>query len=233
MTEHLISRVTQIANHLRDEITAGNVSEGDRLPSEGDMARQHAVSRAVIREAIATLRADGLLTARRGVGVFVSRPEPATLPPFASLSASRMSSVIEVLELRLACESEAAALAAARRSPQQLECVLDAHRQVDRCVAAGETTYETDFALHMAIAEAAQNPFFAELLALLRPGFMTRPAVAPDELRNHHLPDEHHAIVSAILDGDADQARLAMRRHLEGSLTRYKLFLSDRLRDKS
>ncbi|WP_128255817.1 FadR/GntR family transcriptional regulator [Falsirhodobacter deserti] len=221
------SRVAQIATLLRDEITSGSLPVGARLPSESDLAREHAASRAVIREAIATLRADGLVVARRGVGVFVCEPDP-TPARFMSLSLSRMSSIIEVLELRLACETEAAALAAARRSATQLERILDAYRLVNLCLDEGKPTHETDFDLHLAIAEAAQNPFFPELLLMIRPGFMTRPSEVPIP-RNTHLRDEHGAIVSAILKGDETAARSAMRSHLSGSLSRFKSFLESRL----
>lgn len=221
-------RVAHIAAALRAKISDGDLPVGARLPSESALANEHGASRAVIREAIATLRADGMVVARKGVGVFVIEPDlvPAR---FASLSLSRMSSIIEVLELRVACETEAAALAASRRSATQLERILDAYRSVNICLEEGRPTHETDFDLHLAIGEAAQNPFFPELLLMIRPGFMTRPSEVPIP-RNTHLRDEHGAIVSAILNGDEVAARAAMRAHLSGSLSRFKNFLENRLR---
>lgn len=95
------SLVMQIVHALRREIEAGVVKPGDKLPSEAELTRLHSVSRAVIREAVAILRHEGMLEARRGVGVFVSDAERSDRP-FSGLSLERISSVIELLELRAA-----------------------------------------------------------------------------------------------------------------------------------
>lgn len=224
-------RVAQIASTLRQGIMNGSLAVGSRLPSEAVLGQEYSASRAVIREAIATLRADGLVMARKGVGVFVCEPDNKATP-FTSLSLSRMSSIIEVLELRLACETEAAFLAASRRSAAQLERILEAYRCVNHCLDTGASTSETDFDLHLAIAEAAQNPFFPEILMMLRTGFLMRNTDHPTP-RNAHLRDEHGAIVSAILNGDGEAARMAMRLHLSGSLARFKIFLEERLQQRT
>ncbi len=69
------SLVEQIATSLRRDIERGTVKPGDKLPSENELTRLHSVSRAVVREAVAVLRSEGILQARRGVGVFVTDAE--------------------------------------------------------------------------------------------------------------------------------------------------------------
>ncbi|WP_018632554.1 FadR/GntR family transcriptional regulator [Neomegalonema perideroedes] len=225
------SLVSQLAQALRKELEAGAFRPGEKLPSEHELTRIHSVSRAVVREAVATLRADGLVEARKGAGVFALDPADRPARPFDDLTSSRISSVIELLELRTACEIEAAAAAATRRSPAQLEAILEAHARIGALLRAGEPTRDADFAFHLAIAEATQNRRFPEFLHLIRAGVIPRgelqgaePGARPKDY-NLHLQEEHGRIVDALIEGDADQARERMRAHLRGSLERYQALL--------
>ena len=100
--------VAEVVLQLREQIENGSFSVGDRLPSEAQLTDAFSVSRTVVREAIATLRADGLVEPRQGAGVFVLEPETTGLRPFQIIDADKISSIIEVLELRAAVEMEAA-----------------------------------------------------------------------------------------------------------------------------
>ncbi len=226
--------VARITASLREGIELGELGTGERLLSEIELARQHSVSRAVVREAIAILRSNGLVEVRRGVGAFVAErvQEPV---PFADLSLERISSVIELIELRLGFETEAASLAAARRSATQLEAILEAHRRVAESIEEEQSTRYTDFNLHLRIAEATQNSRFPELMMLVKAGMVAAGPKATSEdsasllPKNPHLQEEHGRIVNAIVRGSADDARSAMRAHLEGSLERYKNLLLARI----
>ena len=68
------TRLTRVKNHLLDYINASQLAQGDRLPSEADMAKTLGVSRNTIREAYITLEAEGTIVRRHGIGTFVSRP---------------------------------------------------------------------------------------------------------------------------------------------------------------
>lgn len=216
---------------LRHALGTGEYRPGDKLPSEAELTRIYSVSRTVVREAIAALRSDGLVEARKGAGVFVLDPSTRPGRAFDDLTTQRISSVIELLELRTACEIEAAAFAATRRSAVQLEEIYDAHARVETCLRAGEPTRDADFAFHLAIADATQNRRFAEFLQLIRSGIIPRgelqgaePGARPKDY-NQHLLEEHQRIVDAIATGDAGAARDRMREHLRGSLERYQELL--------
>jgi len=215
-------------------LTSGAFQAGDRLPSENALAKQYSVSRTVVREAIAILRADGLVQARKGAGVFALEARHEEERPFKDLKTERISSVIELLELRTVFEVEAAALAAARRSAAQIEAILEAHNEVGNCLTNEAPTRDADFGLHLAIAQATQNRRFPEFLQLIRSGIIPRgelqgaaPGTRPKDY-NLHLQEEHARIVDAIIEGDADAAREHMRAHLRGSLDRYKALLRAR-----
>jgi DNA-binding FadR family transcriptional regulator len=223
--------VVQISNLLRKAILAGQYQPGEKLPSEAKLTEAHGVSRTVVREAIAALRADGLVEPRRGAGVFVLEPGAAHAQPFQNIDHARISSIIELLELRGAVEVEAASLAAMRRSPAQEEEIMEKHAAVQACIAAGKPTSEADFELHKAIAKATNNPRFVEFLDLMGTSAIPRAALqTSSEDRTSpayltHIHEEHARIVSAISNGDAEIARDAMREHLQGSQRRYRALL--------
>lgn len=222
--------VVKISDKLREEIQAGTFKPGMKLPSEAKLTESMGVSRTVIREAIAALRADGLVEARQGAGVFVLEAQPQETLPFQNLNYERISSVIELLELRTGVEIEAAGLAAVRRSPQQEENIFICHRQVLACLEAGQSTAEADFALHIAIADASNNPRFREFLTMIGNGVIPRAALQPGADTSSgnyiaHLHKEHERIIEAIATGDEDGAREAMRSHLKGSQMRYRAIL--------
>ncbi len=229
-----ISLAAKISSALRRDLSEGVFRPGDRLPSESALTREYSVSRTVVREAIAILRADGLVEARKGAGVFAIEVKPAKEVPFNDLAVGRISSVIELLELRTVFEVESAGLAASRRSAVQVESIVDAHRRVGDCLAAGMPTRDADFEFHLAIAQATQNRRFPEFLQLIRSGIIPRgelqgaaPGSRPKDY-NLHLQEEHAKIVDAIIEGDADAARQYMAAHLRGSLERYKVLLRSR-----
>ncbi|OJF92324.1 FadR/GntR family transcriptional regulator [Pararhizobium antarcticum] len=226
----------QLGDNLRRAITTGQFPPGSKLPSEAQLSEAHGVSRTVVREAIATLRSDRLVETRQGAGVFVLEASIALPRPLLSiqnLDPARVSSMIELLELRTAVEVEAAGLAALRRSPAQEEAILDRHYAVHACLDAGISSSDADFALHLAIAEATNNPRFREFLSMIGKGVIPRAALRSDESETDQtayiklLDDEHNAIVIAISNSDEDGARDAMRRHLRGSQSRYRVLLRE------
>lgn len=223
------TRAVMIADELRREIENGHFRPGDRLPSESELTRAHSVSRTVVREALGLLRSEGLVEARKGSGVFALDPANARRSqPFSDLDMERLSGVIELFELRSAFEIRAAGLAAARRSAQQIDAIVEANKAVSAEYENGGNTREADFAFHYAIAQATQNNRFPEFLALIRPGIVPRVELeagsgTPRAYKpNTELVDEHMRIIDAIIDGDPARAEEAMKIHLEGSLARYR-----------
>lgn len=222
--------VVDLRDKLRDLIRSDQYKPGDRLPSEAQLTAEYGVSRTVVREAIAALRADGLVEPQRGAGVFVIEPKPDPMAPFRDVDTDKLSTMIELLELRTAVEVEAAGLAAQRRSPTQEEKIVNALRELNQLTAEGGINAEADFALHLAIADATNNPRFGEFLRMLgtqvipRRALDTQTGKLPQEYLDL-LQREHDDLVTAILDGDENAARLAMRQHLKGSQTRYRSLL--------
>lgn len=224
--------VVDLVQALRHQIEQGQYPVGTRLPSETLICQEFGVSRTVVREAVAALRADGMVQPRQGAGVYVLKDKAGPPSPFAGIDRSRISSVIELLELRTAVEVEAAGLAALRRTALQLDRIDAALDKVARLVEAEALTAEADFDFHQAIAAASNNSRFVEFLSLLGVEVIPRRALKTEDRERlpksywRKIVEEHRAIVSAIRAGDRTAAQSAMRAHLEGSQSRYRDILS-------
>lgn len=218
-----------VINELSSRIEAGTYAAGDKLPSEQELCREFGVSRTVVREAVASLRLGGRLVSRQGLGVFVVDQPPSRLD-FHVAPAENVRAALHILELRLAVEVEAVALAAARRSPA---AIADITRAYDRLQSLDDASIEeeaqADFEFHAAIARATNNPHFPQFLAALGPDIISdlqlKHAQSPGQKRGQYtkkINREHGAILSAISQGDVSAARSALRKHLEESLLRYR-----------
>ena len=214
---------------LSEQIKSGRLAAGARLPTEEELSRAARVSRTVVREAVAALRADGLVITRQGVGAFVSAaPQQA---PFR-IDADGMRSIgdmLHVMELRLGVEIESAGLAAERATKAQLRAISAALEAMDRAAAQGKDAVDQDLELHSAIAEATGNEQFPRFLQFIGRHLIPRRIVSgmPESMGGREaylklLQEEHHAIVEAIQTRDPKAAREAMRRHLTRSVERYR-----------
>lgn len=220
--------VGMVAEQLQSEILGGALAPGDKLPSEAGLTQRFGVSRTVIREAIASLRADGLVEPRHGVGVFILKREAEPSIPFQSIETARISSVIEALELRAAVEIEAAGLAATRRSPAQEQAILERYDDLAMLIAEGKPTTAADFAFHLAVADATNNPRFREFLEIMGRNVIPRASLQEGLAERaetgylEQIQAEHKRIADAISARDEEAARDAVRLHLKGSLERYR-----------
>ena len=232
---HKLSR--GLFEQLAEQIKSGKLAPGARLPTEQALTRAARVSRTVVREAVAALRAEGLVITRQGVGAFVSAaPQHA---PFR-IEPERMQTlgdILNVMELRLGVEIESAGLAAERASRAQLKAIAAALEGIERAAAAGRAAADEDLAFHRAIAEATGNPEFARFLQFIGRHLIPRRTVSglPQRMGGQRaylalIQEEHRRIYQAISGRAPSAAREAMRRHLTRSLERYRKLAAERQR---
>ena len=222
LTSTLVARLTE-------EIVSGRLAPGVRLPTEQEMMTSFGVSRTVIREAVAALKADGLVVTRQGSGAFVAaqnrrpfRIEPSQL--------ETVRDVLHLMELRMSVEIEAAGLAAERRLHEDLVEIDRRLDDIDRAIDAGEQAINEDFAFHRAIAGATHNPYHLKFLEFLgdrtipRQGVLFSPLASDRYARAYlgSIQNEHRMIAAAIKAQDADRARAMARQHFVNSQDRYR-----------
>lgn len=213
----------QVHRQLLAAIKVGEYAGQNRLPSEAEMATRFKVSRPVLRQALERLRASGIIVAKRGSGNFVVELGETALgyDPLRNIP-----DVQKCLEFRCAIEGQAAATAARHRTPSQLEEIEAAMSDFQAAIAGGQAAVEADFAFHLAIARATNNPYFTQTLKALRAHISfsinlihtlsTRPSAA----RLNGVLEEHGRIVQAIRDADPRAAERRMTEHLQAGIDR-------------
>lgn len=205
----------QTAQVILGRIQSGTWPLGHRLPGETTLAATLGVGRSTVREAIRELAGQGVLESKQGAGVFVVALEPRAVWD----DVLRRASIVAVIEARAAIETEAAGLAASRRTRTDLAALRRA--LADRAAAADDvvTLVAADTAFHRAVVVAAHNDLLAELFDGFAPRIRTamvdmlRLAPMSDADGDHHA---HEDLVEAIADRDCDGARALMRSHLDG-----------------
>ena len=220
---------------LAEQIKSGRLAPGERLPTEQELTRAARVSRTVVREAVAALRAEGLVITRQGVGAFVS-PAPQHTPfRIAPESMESLDDILNVMELRLGVEIESAGLAAERATKPQVRAIGAALEALDRAAEGGKSAVDEDLEFHRAIASATGNAEFARFLQFIGRHLIPRRSVSglTESMGGQRaylelIQEEHRRIADAIRDGDPKAAREAMRRHLTRSLERYRKLADER-----
>jgi GntR family transcriptional repressor for pyruvate dehydrogenase complex len=231
------SLTAELVQALSDRVRDGRLAAGAKLPTEAAIMEEFGVSRTVVREAISRLQAAGVVETRHGVGTFVVGLGDGSSFRIAPDQLGTLQDVIAVLELRIGVETETAALAAARRTPENLAALRSALDAFASAVDEGRTAVGPDFQFHLEIARATQNHHFADLMTTLGGGMMIPRArleaaaqrvSAEQQAYLRRVNSEHESIFDAISRQDADAARAAMRTHLANSRERRRRLAESR-----
>jgi DNA-binding FadR family transcriptional regulator len=214
----IVSAHDQIVRALAAEILSGRLQPGDKLPVEQALLERFGVSRTALREAVKTLAAKGFLSVKTRVGTHVTDPIHWNYFDKEVLGwhvAGGMDAAFrrDLAEVRRALEPPAAALAAERRTPQDLAAMRAA---VEQMRAESQSEYgfaRADLALHLAIGAASQNPMMRSLASVIETALLEAFTLSPPtrEPRLHRETVEAHArIVDCIETRDPQGAAAAM-----------------------
>jgi len=221
--EHIVDRIL-------DDLRAGRLTPGDRLPSERDLARALEVSRSSVREAVAALQTEGVLRTRPGAGSFVADDAPARARALAidgrgnGLPGRADASPSALLEARALFEPSIAALAAARgRTDAYAEELLESMEAVpDPESADGRARWnDADRLFHRQVAAMTGNPVLTAIAEWVAE-VMNQPlwrrvrdeSIAPPGRMRIHMA-EHRMIYEAVAGGEARAAEFYAREHIE------------------
>jgi GntR family transcriptional repressor for pyruvate dehydrogenase complex len=204
----------RIVGHIEERIIAGELKDGDRLPTERQLAEQYGVSRTVVREAMKVLARSGLVEARHGSGIFVCHRVNDSLEHSFSLI-SRLGRINDTFEFREMLEPEVAALAATRATEEDVRALTEAMVAMESATDR-DALLRCDLRFHQALAQATQNALVFSLLERIN-GLW-------DELRRRLLQFEtddkieiirsdHRQILQAVLSRNPAAAREAMQWH--------------------
>ena len=221
--------VNEIVDSLAASIREGRMQPGEKLPTESEIMVRFDVSRTVVRESLSRLQASSLVETRHGIGTFVLAQHDAGNFKITAEDFATIDDVISVLELRISLETEAAGLAALRRTDDNLRSMEIALQAFQDSIDSDSDAVPPDFQFHMEVARSTGNRHFADLMTYLGTMIIPRTRVnttqnAPEGRLNYlqRVNSEHESIYNAILNQDAEAARAAMRTHLSNSRERLR-----------
>lgn len=207
------SLAEQAAELLFTRVRDGEWQIGTKLPGETTLASELGIGRSTAREAIRILAGRGILTTRQGSGVFVT----ATEAPKTWENVLQHADILAVIEARTAIEVEAAALAAERRTHDELELLREALEERARSRNGIEEHVTLDMSFHRHIVVAAHSPILLDLFD----SFATRSHRAMVEMLQLHrtfgeVADQatHERIYKAIATQNSSAAARLTRAHL-------------------
>jgi DNA-binding FadR family transcriptional regulator len=213
------SHTVRVVDHLGESIVSGRLRQGDLLPGDQELLGEYGVSRTVLREALRTLSAKGLIRARARVGTRVQPRSAWNLFDSDVLRWHRVAGLDpdflqHLAEVRMALEPEAAALAAVHRTAQDVEDIREWVRLMDKPDISHEDFAQADLGFHLAVAAAAGNPFFVSISTLIEvvlEAMLTISSPAANSQRHAGSVAKHRHIAEAIAMQDAAEARQAMQ----------------------
>lgn len=210
----------QVFEQLRELIARGRIKPGERLMPERELATSLRVSRTTVREALNKMVVMGILEQKQGQGTFVRTMDRGTPNTFMGVLGAEEATLIDLLDVRLGLECNAARFAALRATTADLT-ILERHLDdMSDAVTTGESGAEADVAFHMAIAEASHNPLqvhlmrqFYEFMSLGIERNLSLFYEGADLIGT--VQHQHEQIVTGIRLRDPDAAVDAVQVHIE------------------
>jgi GntR family transcriptional repressor for pyruvate dehydrogenase complex len=204
----------QVAEQITSWAAENGLTAGDHLPPERELAARLGVSRATLSQALVALEVIGIVAVRHGDGTVLT--SAASLTTVAEAVRAHADRIPEVIETRDALETKLAALAAQRRTAEDLQRIDDALRSMAVDVDEGGRGVEGDELFHAAVTAAAHSPLLQRLMREIS-GFIRETRI--ESLSQRGRPRAslagHRAIADAIRGGDAQAAAAAMHAHIE------------------
>lgn len=204
----------QVAASIREMIVRGDLGPGDMLPSQAKLAEQFSASVTIIREATQILKAQGLVNVVHGKGAIVMSPDAGcAITMLRLLTERRMTTLMEVWELRHSLEEGNVALAAERATAEDIHDLEELLAQARQALDDPDQIYQAELKFHKGLAKAAHNAVL-ELMMEIISVLLEETLKSTDFAALYHGVDSHVVILQAVRARDADAAREAMYRHL-------------------
>ncbi len=205
----------QIAENIINYIVENDLSTGEKLPNEFELAELLNVGRSTVREAVKSLVTRNILEVRHGAGTFVSngRLGVSDDPLGFTFIKDKHKLIMDLLEVRIIIEPRIAAMAALSATDQDIADLQRLCAEAEQLIEADENHIEADIALHVKLAESSGNIVVPNLLPIIQNAISLFVSLTNRRLRNETFKT-HRMIVDAIAARDANAASDAMLLHL-------------------
>lgn len=211
----------EISKQLIEMIKSDEFPPGSKLPSEMELTKRFAVSRASIREALSVLNAMGIISSHQGGGSFVEEFDVSSLIAPLQIQSADVKQIKHLFEIRIILETEAAYLAALRRTPEDLKRMHKALKSLENDFSADDKTGdEADFSFHRELIRAAHNPIMVYTMDTLSNFYRQVLAITLKQniglkRKRQQVYKEHEAIYLAIEAGQPELAKVQCTIHLK------------------
>lgn len=216
----VVARVTlgeQVALQIAEMIAERRWKPGERLPAEAELCEALGVGRSTLREALKSLAFVGMVRMRAGDGTYVSETPHRLMDRILAKGLLKTEKdLADVCETRLILETEVAALAAERGTPEHIEALRRLARQGRNVLqASGKDYTKADFDFHLGVANCSENKLLPRLLTDIR-GVLAEWIAKSQELPGlrENAQEQHERIFERIEARDPEGAREEMRTHL-------------------
>ena len=209
-----------IIRQIKNLLSTGQLNQGDRLPSERQLAEQFGVGRTHVRDAIKKLEFYGIIKTMPQSGSFIAGLEISAMEGLITdILKLDNYDVYSLVEMRLMLEINSVKLCAIRRTDDDLRELERTVENFDRKIEKNGSAVEEDLAFHRAIAEGSKNMVLKSLLMTIMPDIMTsyiKYRMCESNAKVSKASIEHHELLEAIYNKDSEMAEKIMRKHLEG-----------------
>ncbi|MBM3585183.1 MAG: FadR family transcriptional regulator [Alphaproteobacteria bacterium] len=206
-----------VEERLKRAIHLGDYLPGGRLPSERDLAKQLAVSRVTLREAIRSLEAEGYVATKRGAtGGLTVTTLRCPIERFRRVIGTDLRYVDELFSFRRTVEGGAARLAASQRTPKDIARIAETAARLTDGIAIDQFR-KADSDFHRAVARASGNRYFVRAIEDARDATFLLVSGTDYKIILSSTRDRHCAILAAIEAGKPDDAEAAMAAHIDES----------------
>jgi GntR family transcriptional repressor for pyruvate dehydrogenase complex len=217
----------QLATQIGHMISEGTWKPGEKLPSEPELCQAFSVGRSTLREALKSLSFLGTVETRHGEGTYVRQSPSIVLARILGHGLLSVENLADLVETRIALETELVRLCALRATNDDLEHLGRLVQEMHESVQSDAKRFlELDLDFHLSIAASSKNQVLASLLQTIR-GLLQELIEKSQELAGARelACEQHGKILDALQDRNPRQARSAMRRHLTVFQRRYRMLL--------
>lgn len=215
----------QVFEQLKNQLLNNEWKQGEKIPSENDLADAFGVSRATVRQAIQKLTVLGLLETRLGEGSFVKEAKPGlymnTIIPIAYLG---QNSFEEVLEFRRKIEGVVAELATEKITEDDIKELEKCYRNMELYKEDLEQFSKSDFEFHLTIAEATKNSLFIEIYNIIHDILYDAMTKVVIKRGNSAGLCYHKLLLEAMKKGDSKEVRMLMDEHMEDTVNTFRKY---------
>ncbi|WP_102797070.1 FadR/GntR family transcriptional regulator [Bowmanella denitrificans] len=216
----------QVTNELGRAIIAGEFNAESGLPTEAQLCDEYGISRTAVREAVKMLAAKGLISSRPRQGIRVEPASNWNLYDTSVLkwmldSSPSMLVLKEFLQMRMAIEPQAAALAAEYGTDEDIQHIADALDEMNKAAADPKASmHEADLAFHTSILFASRNRFFFQLRDFIRTALsVSIQHTTPAKGNDMGVAEDHAKIYTAILNRQPERAKNMMTYLIDEAMT--------------